>query len=128
MEVMKGKDKHDIKVRLTGQPNAITIAKLEICELAIKILRRSFCHCVRIPSGAIPSIIGRHGNKINNIRNMTDVKVNVGDKEDDGSFHAIVTAMIMIKECVDNIGIKTSGYERSDRKFFDKINDIIDDC
>ncbi|KAK6017011.1 KH domain protein [Ostertagia ostertagi] len=125
-----------VKVRLTGMPNAVEAAKIEIYELLLIILRGSFCHTTKIPKRYVGPLIGKRGTRIENIRLTTGARINVGETGKDGfttlqiigTFRQIVAATNMIKERVDSVRNPNSVYERPDRReFHEVLNEVIDD-
>ncbi|KAK6042669.1 KH domain protein [Cooperia oncophora] len=136
MQMEQDHENDCIKIRLTGMPNAVEAAKIDIHELLLQILRGSFCHTTKVPKQYIGPIIGKKGTRIENIRLTTGARVNIGGTEKDGfttlkiigNFHQIVAATNMIKERIDSVGATNSVYERPDRQeFHEVLNELIDD-
>uniref|UniRef100_A0A0K0D9Y1 KH domain-containing protein n=1 Tax=Angiostrongylus cantonensis TaxID=6313 RepID=A0A0K0D9Y1_ANGCA len=125
LQVIKQNGRYTTKVRLTGVRSAVASARLELEELAVEILRRSFCHSVMIPRGLVAPVIGENGSKMHGICKTTGVKISLRGSGDGrftylcirGTFRTIVYAVIMIKECVDNIGGYTSASKHPTWKF-----------
>lgn len=126
--------KSGIKVRITGLQGAVDAAKIEIHELLLGILRESFCHATAVPNRFVGPLIGKNGNKIDNIRMTTGARIKIGASKDGftsvyvfGTFHKIVAAVNMIKERVDSVSA-VSVYDRPDRReFFEKLDEVMDD-
>ncbi|KAK6731587.1 hypothetical protein RB195_007818 [Necator americanus] len=129
-------EKEGVRVRLTGLPLAVEAARIEIHELLLQILRRSFCHSTKIPNQLVGPLIGKNGKNIEAIRNISGVKIDIGCNGDDGftqlhiygDYWNIVLAVNMMKERFDNFKSNLSVYERPDRKeFFEQLRDSLDD-
>ncbi|RCN26474.1 hypothetical protein ANCCAN_27799, partial [Ancylostoma caninum] len=81
-------------------------------------------------------ILGKNGSKIDAIRAITGVKVDIGCSGDDGftplsiygDYRRIVLAVNMMVERLESLKPGSSVYERPDRKeFFEQLHDAIDD-
>lgn len=60
MQIEKEDEDIAFKVRLTGPPMAVEAAQIEVYELAVQILRQSFCHSTKIPSQFVGALIGKY--------------------------------------------------------------------
>ncbi|EYB97043.1 hypothetical protein Y032_0143g2356 [Ancylostoma ceylanicum] len=60
VQIEKGDEENTVKVRLTGLPLAVEAAQIEVYELALQILRQSFCHSTKVPNRFVGPLIGKY--------------------------------------------------------------------
>ncbi|RCN25965.1 KH domain protein [Ancylostoma caninum] len=60
VQIEKEDEESAVKIRLTGLPMAVEAAQIEVYELALQILRQSFCHSTKIPSRFVAPLIGEY--------------------------------------------------------------------
>ncbi|KIH47695.1 KH domain protein [Ancylostoma duodenale] len=60
VQIEKEDEENAVKIRLTGLPMAVEAAQIEVYELALQILRQSFCHSTKIPSRCVGPLIGKY--------------------------------------------------------------------
>lgn len=96
--------KHKNEVVLRGPSRGVAKVREELLDLLKYEEEHSYSETIKVPSKALPRIIGRNGERINEIKDNTDTKIDVAHEEEGEDISiTIVGTKKGVKEAVESI-------------------------